>query len=284
MLVTYRPEDSGAARGLRILLGDTASANGTRRIDLPPLTPDAVRRLVADHAREHPRRGAADPRQLFGVTGGNAFFVTEALSAGTGRVPATVRDAVLARVARLDEAAQRALEVVALAGARAETGLLVDLLSHGLTALDEPLERGLLRQVDGDVVFRHELARLAVAHEVPVGRGVHIHRRLLAALTARGADPAGSRTTPRPRETSRPCWPSRPRPRLGRPAGVAPGVGRQYRRALRHADRLADDRTGRAALVAGLRVLPHPAHRRGDRGHPRGPRHLGRRRGGRTGR
>ena len=42
VLVTFRPEDAGAARGLRILLGDTASANGTRRIDLPPLSPDAV--------------------------------------------------------------------------------------------------------------------------------------------------------------------------------------------------------------------------------------------------
>jgi DNA-binding CsgD family transcriptional regulator/tetratricopeptide (TPR) repeat protein len=251
VLVTYRPEDSAAVRGLRILLGDTASANGTRRVDLPPLTADAVARLVAEHAREHPTAAPTDPGKLFGVTGGNAFFVTEALSAGTSRVPATVRDAVLARVARLDEEAQRALEVVALAGARAETGLLVDLLAHGLTALDEPLARGLLRQVDGDVMFRHELARLTVAHDVPVGRGVHLHRRLLAALTARGADPA----------------------RLAHHADVAGDVDavltfaplaaaraaelgshqeavRQYRRALRHADRLADDR--RAELLWSL--------------------------------
>ena len=251
VLVTFRPEDAGAARGLRILLGDTASANGTRRIDLPPLSPDAVGRLVSDHERDHPGAVPTDARQLFGVTGGNAFFVTEALSAGTSRVPATVRDAVLARVARLDDDDQRALEVVALAGARAETELLVDLLAQGLTAVDEPLARGLLRQVDGDVVFRHELARLAVAQEVPVGRGVHIHRRLLAALRARGADPA----------------------RLAHHAEAAGDVDavlefapvaaaraaelgahqeavRQYRRALRHADRMPDGR--RADLLWAL--------------------------------
>ena len=191
VLVTFRPEDAAAAPGLRMLLGDTASANGTRRIDLSALSQDAVARLAADHAREHPTATPTDPQQLFGVTAGNAFFVTEALSAGTSRVPPTVRDAVLARVARLDEPAQRALEVVALAGARAETGLLVDLLSQGLTAIDEPLDRGLLRQVDGDVTFRHELARLAVAEQVPVGRGVHLHRP-----PARRAD--GSRGRPRP--------------------------------------------------------------------------------------
>src|SRR5690349_14181903 len=48
VMVSYRPEDTTAGDGLRLLLGDTASASGTRRIDLPPLTSSAVARLVAD--------------------------------------------------------------------------------------------------------------------------------------------------------------------------------------------------------------------------------------------
>lgn len=40
------------------------------------------------------------------------------------------------------------------------------------------------------MVFRHELARRAVVAEIPAGRMVHLHRRLLTALHARGADPA----------------------------------------------------------------------------------------------
>ena len=43
VLVTYRPEDAGG-HGLRLLLGETASASGTRRIDLPPLTRGRRRR------------------------------------------------------------------------------------------------------------------------------------------------------------------------------------------------------------------------------------------------
>ena len=251
VLVTYRPEDAAAVPGLRILLGDTASATGTRRIDLPPLSPDAVRRLVAEHARQHPEAAGADPAQLFGVTGGNAFFVTEALSGGAGRVPPTVRDAVLARVARLDEESQRALEVVALAGARAETGLLVDLLAHGLTAIDEPLDRGLLRLVDGDVVFRHELARLAVADEVPVGRSVHIHRRLLAALIARGADPAVlAHHAEAGGEVDAVLAFAPVAAARAAELGAHQEAVRQYRRALRHADRLTDEQ--RAELLWAL--------------------------------
>lgn len=250
VLVTYRPEDA-AGHGLRLLLGETASANGTRRIDLPALSPAAVTTLVERHASAHPEAVIADAAKLYDVTGGNAFFVTEALSAGTSLVPPTVRDAVLARVARLGEPAQRALEVVALAGARAETGLLSDLLAHGLTAIDEPLHRGLLRQIDDDVVFRHELARLAVVGEIPVGRGVHLHRRLLAALGARGADPARLAHHAEGAGDADAVLVHAP-VAAARAAelGAHQEAVRQYLRALRYADRLADE--ARAEMLWAL--------------------------------
>ncbi|MDR7252705.1 DNA-binding CsgD family transcriptional regulator/tetratricopeptide (TPR) repeat protein [Nocardioides sp. BE266] len=185
VMVSYRPEDTTVGDGLRVLLGDTASATGTRRIDLSPLTVDGVAKLAAEHGAF----AAGATAELHAVTGGNPFFVTEAL-ASRGELPQTVRDAVLARVARLDEGSQRALELVALAGSRAEADVLGPLLHDGLATLDEPLTRGLLRRSGDDVLFRHELARLAVLEEVPAGRAVHLHRRLYAALAGRGADPA----------------------------------------------------------------------------------------------
>ncbi len=241
VLVTYRPEDA-AANGLRLLLGETAAARGTRRIDLPALTPAAVDALAADHARDHPGAVATDAMRLFEVTGGNAFFVTEVLSADTAdtaEVPDTVRDAVLARVSRLDEPAQRALEVVALAGARARVDLLAELLATGLTEIDEPLRRGLVREVDGEILFRHELARLAVAGEIPVGRRVHLHRRLLAALEARGADPAVLAHHAEGAGLADAVLRHAP-VAAARAAelGAHQEAVRQYRRALRHADRL----------------------------------------------
>ncbi len=238
VMVTYRPEDTTAGDGLRVLLGDTASATGTRRIDLAPLTVEGVAELAAAHGTT----GAA-AAELHAVTGGNPFFVTEALAA-RDELPHTVRDAVLARVARLDEDSQRALELVALAGSRAETDLVGALLHDGLTALDEPLARGLLRRSGDEVLFRHELARLAVLEEVPAGRAVHLHRRLHAALVEHGADPARiAHHAEAAGDRSSVLTHARAAAASAAELGAHREATRQYERALRHADDLpADER------------------------------------------
>lgn len=94
VLVTYRPEDLGDGHLMRRVLGDAATAAGTRRLDLGPLSPAAVGTLVGD-------RPGVDPVDLHRRTRGNPFFVNEVLAAGSQTVPPTVRDAVLARTARL---------------------------------------------------------------------------------------------------------------------------------------------------------------------------------------
>jgi DNA-binding CsgD family transcriptional regulator/tetratricopeptide (TPR) repeat protein len=234
VLVTYRPEDATAGHPLRLLLGDAATAAGTRRMVLGPLSLAAVRELAA-------AAGAGpDAARLHEVTGGNPFFVTEVLAAGGSDVPATVRDAVVARVARLSPPARHALDAVALAGARAELRLLEDVLGDGFAALDEPLEHGVLGTVDGDVTFRHELARLAVAEQVPAARRLALHRRLLAALRswpdagparlAHHADAAGDSAgvlAYAPEAAARAAA-----------LGAHREAGQQYRRTLRHADPL----------------------------------------------
>jgi hypothetical protein len=77
---------------------------------MAPLSAAAVAELAG---------GPAD--DLHALTGGNPFYVTELLAAGAGgETPATVRDAVLARVARLDPQARRLLDAAAVLRPRAE--------------------------------------------------------------------------------------------------------------------------------------------------------------------
>jgi DNA-binding CsgD family transcriptional regulator len=190
VLVTYRAEEAVGAHPLRVLFGDVASASGLRRIDLTPLSVDGVRALMEAGPADPGSGAPADPVELHRVTGGNPFFVTEVLAAATGSLPRSVREAVLSRAARLTPPAREALDVVAVAGPRAELELVSALAPGVEPALDEGLAHGVLQLAGDALAFRHELARLAVVDEVPALRRAGLHREIVSWLEARDGDPA----------------------------------------------------------------------------------------------
>ena len=157
-LATYRDDEIDRDHPLRVVLGELASAPGVTRLAVPRLSVEAVRALAEPLG--------ADGEAIHRLTHGNAFYVTEILAAPEAALPETVRDAVLARVATLDPAARRLLDVVSVVPARVELRLLELVAPEELEHLDECLGSGVLR-ADGDgVAFRHELARLAVESDV----------------------------------------------------------------------------------------------------------------------
>ena len=93
LIVTYRDDDLAADDPLRVALGELARQRSTRRISLTPLSADAVQALA--------RGSDLEAAALYRLTGGNPFYVTEVLAAGMTEVPASARDAVLARAAGL---------------------------------------------------------------------------------------------------------------------------------------------------------------------------------------
>jgi ATP/maltotriose-dependent transcriptional regulator MalT len=161
---------------LQLVLGELPAHVVAARLELSGLSHSAVRAMA-----EHTELDADD---LYARTAGNPFFVTETLAAGSEVVPATVRGAVFARVARLSPAARGLLDAVAVVPQRAEVWLLEAMIEEGLDALDECLRSGVLRAEADGVVFRHELARLTIENSLPPDRAVSLHRRALAALSA----------------------------------------------------------------------------------------------------
>ena len=178
LIATYRDDGLAAGDPLRIALGDLATQRSTRRVDLAPLSADAVRILAGGTG--------LDAAELYRLTGGNPFYVTEVVQAGVGVVPSSARDAVLARAARLGGGSREVLDVAALIGARVELDLLTSVAASPLAVLDELLASGLLAEDGGWLRFRHEIARLAVEQAVALHRRADIHARILAALGSLG--------------------------------------------------------------------------------------------------
>lgn len=174
--LTYRDEELDRTHPLRILLGELSPAGPATRMELDRLSRGAVTALA--------KPAGIDPDELYARTSGNPFFVTEALAASTERVPSTVRDAVLARAARLGDEARAILDAAAIVPQRAELWLLETLAGGPLEALGECLHVGVLAKDAAGVAFRHELARLAVEESLPPDRALILHRRAIEALKA----------------------------------------------------------------------------------------------------
>ncbi len=175
VLASYRDDELDRDHPLRFVLGELAPGRAVERLSLAPLSPDAVAALAEPHG--------VDPGELYRATGGNPFFVTEALAAGDVEIPPTVRDAVLSRAARLTPAARTLLDAVAAVPPRAELWLLEVLAGEASDDFDECLASGMLTADPVGVSFRHELARLAVEEALPPHRRAALHRKALAALS-----------------------------------------------------------------------------------------------------
>jgi DNA-binding CsgD family transcriptional regulator len=175
VVVTYRNDELPRTHPLRIVLGDLATAGGVRRVQLDPLSPSAVAELAAPHG--------VNAEELHARTGGNPFFVTEVLATGGSEVPETIRDAVMARAARLTGAARNLLDAVAIVPQRSELALLEAVAGNeSLAALEECLASGMLIAEEQAIAFRHELARIAVEESITPFRRVELNRSALQAL------------------------------------------------------------------------------------------------------
>lgn len=98
------------------MIGDLP-ARDLEHVDLSPLSAAAIAELAGGSGR--------DPDAPHRLTGGNPFFITEVPGSAAEEAPASVRDAVLARVARLGDESRSLLNLVAVVpGAMATRGAM----------------------------------------------------------------------------------------------------------------------------------------------------------------
>ncbi|MGY1495173.1 ATP-binding protein [Streptomyces sp. QTS52] len=178
LVITYRDDEVGSDHSLRAVLGALATDTSVLRIRLSPLSAAAVATLVGPDG--------PDAAELHARAGGNPFFVTEVLADPDQRVPETVRDAVLARAAGLRPAERDALNSVAVFPGYAPAPLV----QAPRTAVDGCVDAGMLIRDGTRILFRHELARLAIEEGISSARRTELHERALADLTQWGSDPA----------------------------------------------------------------------------------------------
>ena len=188
LVASHRTDDLDADHAMAQVLGALGTGSMTR-LALDPLSAAAV----AGMARNAGRPGDA----VYRVTLGNPFFVTEVLASpadATGVPPPSIRDAVWARIARLDPAARAVLDLISVMPGGARRDGVIELLGTPDTeAIDRCVRVGMLIDEHDSLRFRHELARDVVLTLLTKGRKRALHARIEAQLAS--MPDAGERAT-----------------------------------------------------------------------------------------
>ncbi len=178
-----------------------------RRHPLRPVLAGLERHATLDHVRLAALDDAAVMAQVAAIAGvtvdatetarvvaladGNPFHVEELLALeGNGPLPSSLRDVLIARLDRLDDATIDVLREAAVIGRQVDAGLLTSISRSGAEQVDEGLRRAveariLVSDADGrHYRFRHALLREAVYDDLrPVDR-IALHRRIAEILAA----------------------------------------------------------------------------------------------------
>jgi DNA-binding CsgD family transcriptional regulator/tetratricopeptide (TPR) repeat protein len=179
LVLTYREDELVVDHPLRLVLGDLPVRDVTR-LRLLSLSEGAVAMLAQEAHRP--------PGRLYAITGGNPFFLVEALAYDAPGAPASVSDAVLTRIAHRSPRARRLLELVSVVPNQIERWVIETLNAGDKEALDECLAACMLR-LDGETLaFRHELARQAVEGALSIARRQKLHGEILRALLEHGVE------------------------------------------------------------------------------------------------
>lgn len=188
---TYRSTDLDRAHPLSAMLADlhrSAGSGTANRLQLAGLDEGDVTAYVAQSGYDDEELA----RALASVTGGNPFFLIEALrhvEESGGRwdpstLPQGVREAVSRRLSRLAAETNKALAAAAVVGSRFALELVERVVGDDLVdAFDEAGKAGIvIEEPGGRYRFNHALIRQSLLAELPSVRRMRLHQRIAATL------------------------------------------------------------------------------------------------------
>jgi class 3 adenylate cyclase len=192
---TYRSTDLDRSHPLAAMLADLNRDGSATRLQLSGLDQVDVSAYLAEAGYEDEELA----RALAAVTGGNPFFLIEALrhvDESGGRwdpstLPQGVREAVSRRLSRLPMETNKALAAAAVVGSHFALALVESVVGEDLIdAFDEASKAGIvIEEPGGRYRFNHAIVRQSLLAELASVRRMRLHQKIAATLeTQPGAD------------------------------------------------------------------------------------------------
>ncbi|MEP7020995.1 MAG: AAA family ATPase [Pseudonocardiales bacterium] len=188
LVLSYREDDLHRRHPLRPLLAELARNAAVEHVQLGRMTRSELTVLLAGVGGVVPTDGVVDA--VMARSEGNPFYAEELLAlGGTGPLPLTLRDAILARVARLAEPVQAVLREAAVLGDEVDERLIAGVTGRAVHEVGSALRDAVAHQVlvlgaDG-CRFRHALVREALYEDLLPGERQRLHETAASVINAR---------------------------------------------------------------------------------------------------
>jgi DNA-binding CsgD family transcriptional regulator len=147
-ILTYRDDEVHARHPLRNVLGQIYSDSLTR-LQLTPFSRQAVEKMASVKGY--------NGVDVFNITGGNPFYVTEILASYSSGVPDNVRDSILSVYNRQEEDTKMLWEMLSIFPAGFELQYLEQIQPRYREAVKYCFDSRILIARDGLIFFKHQL-------------------------------------------------------------------------------------------------------------------------------
>ncbi|NIK92157.1 AAA family ATPase [Mangrovimonas sp. CR14] len=170
LIVSYRENEILHKQLFKTILGEIPSGFLTK-LRLKPLSEQAVKQL-AQHT-EH------DFQEVFKLTKGNPFYVTEILAHYSEGIPENIKDTVLNVFYKKEEGIRRLWEMISIFPGRVNYELIESIEPDFYDSIEKCIVSGELINDGKYVFFKHELFRTAIENELSSLKKIRLNQKVL---------------------------------------------------------------------------------------------------------
>ena len=169
-LLTYRDTEIDAAHPLRNVLGQLPAGSFTR-IQLPALSEYAVEKMAVEKG--------LNGQDVYNITAGNPFYVTEILAGYSTGIPENIKDAILSVYNRQTEKTKEIWELLSVIPAGIHVKYIEKWDPSHMPGIDRSLESKMLILEKGQLFFKHELYRRTIETSLSPLKRLALNKKML---------------------------------------------------------------------------------------------------------
>jgi len=169
-ILTYRDNEIHSRHPLRNVMGQLNPDSFTR-MQLPPLSRQAVEKMAGEKGYKG--------EDVYGISGGNPFYVNEILASYSLGVPDNIKDTILSSYNRLDEETKQVWQILSVLPTGFEIKYLEKMEPLYAAAIHNSLDSKILIPKDGMIFFKHELYRRTIETSLSPLIRIALNKRIL---------------------------------------------------------------------------------------------------------